>query len=133
MVGHCFCSYTERTGRNGFSPPGWAGTVRLIRSAQPIRGSATRGLAGSTATRQTFVIHRFWRVEMDKIKQIGAAALIAALIGGLSACDQMTTRQRDTAVGAGVGGVAGAALGGSALSTVGGAAAGGLIGNQVGK
>jgi len=50
-----------------------------------------------------------------------------------SACDQMTTRQRDTAVGAGAGGVAGAALGGSALSTVGGAAAGGLIGNQVGK
>jgi osmotically inducible lipoprotein OsmB len=79
------------------------------------------------------VIHRFWRIEMDKIKQIGAAALIAALLGGLSACDQMTTRQRDTAVGAGVGGVAGAALGGSALSTVGGAAAGGLIGNQVGK
>jgi len=74
-----------------------------------------------------------WRVEMDKIKQIGAAALIAALLGGLSACDQMSTRQRDTAVGAGVGGVAGAALGGSALSTVGGAAAGGLIGNQVGK
>ena len=47
---------------------------------------------------------------MDKIKQIGAAALIAALLGGLSACDQMSTRQRDTALGAGVGGVAGAAL-----------------------
>jgi osmotically inducible lipoprotein OsmB len=77
--------------------------------------------------------HRFWRMEMDKIKQIGALALIAALLGGLSACDQMTTRQRDTAIGAGVGGVAGAAIGGNALSTVGGAAAGGLIGNQVGK
>jgi osmotically inducible lipoprotein OsmB len=74
-----------------------------------------------------------WRVEMDKIKQIGAAALIAALLGGLSACDNMTTRQRDTAIGAGVGGVAGAAIGGNALSTLGGAAAGGLIGNQVGK
>jgi osmotically inducible lipoprotein OsmB len=74
-----------------------------------------------------------WRVEMDKIKQFGAAALVVALLGGLSACDQMSTRQRDTAVGAGVGGVAGAALGGNALSTVGGAAAGGLIGNQVGK
>ena len=73
---------------------------------------------------------------MDKIKQIGAVALVvagAALLGGLSACDQMTTRQRDTAIGAGVGGVAGAAIGGNALSTVGGAAAGGLIGNQVGK
>ncbi|KQR90112.1 hypothetical protein ASG35_02560 [Burkholderia sp. Leaf177] len=70
---------------------------------------------------------------MDKIKQIGAAALVVTLLGGLSACDQMSTRQRDTAIGAGVGGVAGAALGGNALSTVGGAAAGGLIGNQVGK
>ena len=73
---------------------------------------------------------------MDKIKQIGAAAVVIALVavlGGLSACDQMTTRQRDTAVGAGIGGVAGAAIGGNALSTVGGAAAGGLIGNQVGK
>ena len=70
---------------------------------------------------------------MDKIKQIGAAALIAALLGGLSACDNMTTCQRDTAIGAGVGSVAGAAIGGNALSTLGGAAAGGLIGNQVGK
>jgi osmotically inducible lipoprotein OsmB len=70
---------------------------------------------------------------MNKIKQIGAAALIVALVGGLSACGDMTTRQRDTAIGAGAGGVAGAALGGSALSTVGGAAAGGLIGNAVGK
>lgn len=70
---------------------------------------------------------------MNKIKQIGAAVFIVTLVGGLSACGDMSTRQRDTAVGAGVGGVAGAALGGSALSTVGGAAAGGLIGNQVGK
>ncbi len=70
---------------------------------------------------------------MDKIKRIGAAAIVVALLGGLSACDQMTTRQRDTAIGAGAGGIAGAALGGNALSTVGGAAAGGLIGNQVGK
>jgi osmotically inducible lipoprotein OsmB len=119
-----------------FSSPGWAWTVRHICSAQTMCGMwvcAIRSLAGLTATRYAFVIHRFWRVEMDKIKQIGAAALIAALLGGLSACDQMSTRQRDTAVGAGVGGVAGAALGGSALSTVGGAAAGGLIGNQVGK
>ncbi|CAH2791901.1 MAG: hypothetical protein CBARDCOR_4786, partial [uncultured Caballeronia sp.] len=68
-------------------------------------------------------------VDVDKIKQIGAAALIAALLGGLSACDQMNTHQRDTAIGAGVGGLAGAALGSNALSTVGGAAASGLIGN----
>ena len=70
---------------------------------------------------------------MKNIKQIGAAALVVALLGGLSACDSMTTRQRDTAVGAGVGGAAGAVFGGSALSTLGGAAVGGVIGNQVGK
>jgi osmotically inducible lipoprotein OsmB len=70
---------------------------------------------------------------MKKIKQIGAAALVVALVGGLSACGDMSTRSRDTAIGAGAGGVAGAALGGSALSTVGGAAVGGIIGNQVGK
>ena len=54
---------------------------------------------------------------MKTIKEIGVAALVVALIGGLSACDSMTTRQRDTAIGAGVGG----------------AAVGGVIGNQVGK
>lgn len=70
---------------------------------------------------------------MKNIRQISAAALVVALLGGLSACDSMTTRQRDTAIGAGVGGVAGAAIGGSALSTLGGAAVGGVIGNQVGK
>jgi osmotically inducible lipoprotein OsmB len=70
---------------------------------------------------------------MNKIKQIGATALVVVFAGGLSACGDMSTRGRDTAIGAGAGGVAGAALGGSALSTVGGAAVGGIIGNQVGK
>ncbi|EGC99286.1 hypothetical protein B1M_37366 [Burkholderia sp. TJI49] len=54
-------------------------------------------------------------------------------MASLSGCDSMSRRQRDTAIGAGVGGVAGAAIGGNALSTLGGAAAGGIIGNQVGK
>jgi osmotically inducible lipoprotein OsmB len=70
---------------------------------------------------------------MKTIKQIGVAAMFAALLGGLAACDGMTTRQRDTAVGAGVGAAGGAVIGGSALSTLGGAAVGGVIGNQVGK
>jgi len=52
----------------------------------------------------------------------------------LSGCSGMSARDRDTAVGAGVGAVGGAVLtGGSALGTVGGAAVGGVIGNQVGK
>jgi|HubBroStandDraft_6_1064221.scaffolds.fasta_scaffold959457_1 osmotically inducible lipoprotein OsmB len=70
---------------------------------------------------------------MDNIKHIGAIALVVAFAAGLSACDDMSTRSRDTAVGAGVGGAAGAVVGGSALSTLGGAAVGGVIGNQVGK
>lgn len=46
----------------------------------------------------------------------------------------MTAQQKNTAVGAGIGGVAGAVLtGGSALGTVGGAAVGGVIGNQIKK
>lgn len=54
---------------------------------------------------------------------------IAALVVALSACADMTPRQRDAAIGAGVGGVAGNLVtGGSALGTVGGAAVGGVIG-----
>ena len=45
----------------------------------------------------------------------------------------MSTRDKNTAIGAGIGAVGGAVLtGGSALGTVGGAAIGGVIGNQVG-
>lgn len=59
-------------------------------------------------------------------------ALVCAL--SLTACGSMSTRGKSTAVGAGVGAVAGAVLtGGSALGTVGGAAVGGIIGNQIGK
>ena len=46
----------------------------------------------------------------------------------------MTTRDKDTVIGAAVGGVGGAALTQcSALGTVGGAVVGGVIGNQIGK
>jgi osmotically inducible lipoprotein OsmB len=46
----------------------------------------------------------------------------------------MSTQDKDTAIGAGVGGVAGAVLtGGSPLGTVGGAAVGGVVGHEVGK
>lgn len=59
-------------------------------------------------------------------------ALTAAL--SLGACSNMSTRDKNIAVGAGVGAVGGAVLtGGSALGTVGGAAVGGVIGNEVGK
>lgn len=68
---------------------------------------------------------------MKNLKRIGATLAIVATLGSLSACENMTRGQRNAAIGAGVGGVAGAALGGNTLSTLGGAAAGGLVGSQV--
>ncbi|MBC7414545.1 MAG: glycine zipper 2TM domain-containing protein [Herminiimonas sp.] len=71
---------------------------------------------------------------MKTIKQIVGTTAALALIASLGACSGMSTRDKDTALGAGIGGVAGAVLtGGSAVGTVGGAAVGGVIGNQVGK
>ena len=56
------------------------------------------------------------------------------LMVSLSGCSNLSTRDKNTAIGAGVGAVAGAVLtGGSGIGTVGGAAIGGIIGNQVGK
>ncbi|OAM51658.1 hypothetical protein A7981_09300 [Methylovorus sp. MM2] len=61
-------------------------------------------------------------------------ATLFMLVISLTACSGMSTRDKNTAAGAGIGGVAGAVLtGGSALGTVGGAAVGGVIGNQVGS
>ena len=61
-----------------------------------------------------------------------AAALVVAL--GMTGCSGMSQRDKNTAIGAGVGGVAGSVLsGGSAAGTIGGAAVGGVIGNQVDK
>ena len=70
------------------------------------------------------------------MKQIAlvTAIIAATLISGCASWDSMNSRQKSTAVGAGVGGVLGAAVsGGGVLSTVGGAAIGGVIGDQVGK
>jgi len=70
-------------------------------------------------------------------KTIPRSALLAlAMVAGVAVggCSGMSTRDQNTAVGAGVGAVGGAILtGGSAIGTVGGAAVGGVIGNQVGK
>ena len=69
---------------------------------------------------------------MKTLKSITLASLVCASLFSLGACSGMSARDRNTAVGAGVGAVGGAVLtGGSGLGTVGGAAVGGLIGNQV--
>ena len=71
---------------------------------------------------------------MKTMKNISGSALALALLIGLGGCSSMSTRDKSTAVGAGVGAVAGAVLtGGSGIGTAGGAAVGGVIGNQIGK
>jgi osmotically inducible lipoprotein OsmB len=71
---------------------------------------------------------------MKTIQGFAVSAVAVALLLGVVGCSGMSTRDRDTAIGAGVGGVAGYAItDGSAAGTIGGAAVGGLIGNQIGK
>lgn len=50
---------------------------------------------------------------MKSIRRIGVCAMLIATVASLSACDTMTTQQRNAAIGAGIGGVAGAAIGGN--------------------
>ena len=62
------------------------------------------------------------------------ALALALVVSTLAGCGGMSTRERDTLIGAGVGAAAGAAVtNGDPVGTVGGAAVGGVIGNQVGK
>jgi osmotically inducible lipoprotein OsmB len=71
---------------------------------------------------------------MKTIKTFAAGTLAVAVLLGLAACSGMSTRDQNTAIGAGAGAVGGAVLtGGSTVGTIGGAAVGGLIGNQIGK
>ncbi len=61
-----------------------------------------------------------------------SAVIVVTLV--TSGCANLSTRDRNTITGAGVGAVAGSILtGGSSVGTVGGAAVGGYIGNQVRK
>lgn len=71
---------------------------------------------------------------MKTTKMFAVSTLTMVVLLGLGGCSGMSTRDKSTAIGAGVGAVGGAVLtGGSAVGTVGGAAVGGVIGNQVGK
>ena len=66
---------------------------------------------------------------MNKWKSLVIAVLTVAALGG---CANMTAQQKNTAIGAAVGGVAGSVLTGqSGLGTLGGAAIGGYIGSQI--
>lgn len=71
---------------------------------------------------------------MKTMNRFAVSTVAVAALLGLGGCSGMSTQDRDTAIGAGVGAVGGAVLtGGSAVGTVGGAAVGGVIGHEVGK
>ena len=71
---------------------------------------------------------------MKTMQKFALSAVATAALLGLGGCAGMSTQDKNTAIGAGVGAVGGAILtGGSAVGTVGGAAVGGVIGHEVSK
>ncbi|MEJ7139124.1 glycine zipper 2TM domain-containing protein [Amphibiibacter pelophylacis] len=67
-------------------------------------------------------------------RTLATAGAVALSLAMLSGCENMTRTQKNSAIGAAVGGVAGSVLtGGSTGGVLGGAAIGGIIGNQTGK
>ena len=71
---------------------------------------------------------------MTKINRVTMTIVITTFLLGSAGCAGMSSRDKSTAIGAGVGAVGGAVLtGGGVLGTVGGAVVGGVIGNQIGK
>jgi len=71
---------------------------------------------------------------MNTIQKLAVNAAVVTVLFGLGGCSGMSTQDKDTAIGAGVGAVGGSVLtGGSAAGTVGGAAVGGVIGHEISK
>jgi osmotically inducible lipoprotein OsmB len=71
---------------------------------------------------------KYWEMMMSLSRKISVVAMMILIAG----CSNLSTRQKNAAIGAGIGGVAGAVLtNGSAFGTVGGAAIGGVIGHGV--
>jgi osmotically inducible lipoprotein OsmB len=69
---------------------------------------------------------------MKKLQRFTLTAFAAVMLLSLGACSGMSTQDKNTAIGAGVGAVGGAILtGGSTGGTVGGAAVGGIIGHEI--
>jgi osmotically inducible lipoprotein OsmB len=60
-------------------------------------------------------------------------AALVCIAAGLAGCAGMTTQERDTVVGAGVGTAAGAALTGDVGGAVVGGVVGGVVGHEVGR
>lgn len=71
---------------------------------------------------------------MNTIQRLTVNAMAASMLLGLAGCAGMSTQDKNTAIGAGVGAVGGSVMtGGSAAGTVGGAAVGGIIGHEISK
>jgi len=71
---------------------------------------------------------------MKTIQKITVISITVCALAAMSGCSNMSRRDKNTAVGAGIGAVAGAVLtGGSGIGTAGGAAVGGVIGHQIGR
>lgn len=71
---------------------------------------------------------------MKTIQKCTLSVFAASVILSLGACSGMSTQDKNTAIGAGVGAVGGAIVtGGSTAGTVGGAAVGGIIGHEIDK
>lgn len=62
------------------------------------------------------------------------ALAVVVIAMSLTACGSMSTRDRNTVIGGGLGAAAGAAItDGSVGGTVGGAVVGGVVGNQINR
>lgn len=71
---------------------------------------------------------------MKTIQRFAFSAVAAAILLGIAGCSGMSTQDKNTAIGAGVGAVGGAVLtGGSGVGTAAGAVVGGVIGHEVSK
>lgn len=71
---------------------------------------------------------------MKTLQGFAVSTIGLAMVLSLAGCSGMSSQDKSTAVGAGVGAVGGAILtGGSAAGTLGGAAVGGVIGHEVDK
>lgn len=69
---------------------------------------------------------------MNTHASIARTLLVLAILPAMVACSNLSHRQQNAAIGAGVGAVGGSILtGGSTLGTLGGAAIGGVIGHGV--
>lgn len=71
---------------------------------------------------------------MRAIHRITVISITVCALVVSSGCSNMSRRDKNTAIGAGIGAVSGAILtGGSGIGTAGGAAVGGVIGHEIGK